>query len=797
MPAVTGSIPNLVNGVSQQAPAMRLPSQAEMSVNYYPTIIDGNIKRPRTNHTCVIDALPANTFTHFIFRDAGEKYVVAITTDGDVRVWDFAGIEKTVTNNGEDYLAGLTNAKQELRALTVADHTFVVNKSRTVSAGTAKSPARPYEALVHVLAGNYAKDYRIYINGTLHAHLQTPDGDDRTDGPYIDTVRIAGALWQLLNAGTTTWPATTTAAGGGFNTAPWAIGRYHSTIYIRNSTTDFTLNVEDGYSGRAMKDVKKVVQKFADLPLYGPDGFVVEVAGADGNLADNYWVQFQKDNDLNSAGVWRECVKPDTVLGLDASTMPHTLVRNNDGTFTFGPATWHDRVCGDEETVSDPSFVGHPIRDVFFHKNRLGFLTQENIVLSEAGVFYNFFRKTLTALLDTDPIDVAASHMKVSLLKHVVPYQRELLVFSDETQFVLTGKELLTPKTVSADPITELRVHPDIRPVVAGSNVYFISEKDEWATVTEYYLDKALETADYDTVSSHIPAYIPSGVRNLIASTDLDLIVACSTGDPNALYCYSYYWNGQEKLQSSWCRWVIPDASEIENISFDRGLIRLLVWREGTLFLETINAEQKVADPGATYSTHLDRHIMLDNGVFDEEENLTTFTLPYEAPDGLKCVTGPGGAQFQGVELTPSAINDNAVSFDGDLTDQPVRFGIPYESRYRFSRFFARDEKNKSAVQTGRTQVLHLSVVYTRSAYFRVEVTCEGRGMRTYPFNGRVISDPDNMTSVVVLDDGKFSVPVMSRNDRVVIDLVNDTWLPCAFTSAEWKGTINPHSRQL
>jgi hypothetical protein len=797
MPAVTGSIPNLVNGVSQQAPAMRLPSQAEMSVNYYPTLIDGNTKRPRTNHTCVLDALPANTFTHFILRDANEKYIVAITTAGDVRVWDFAGNEKTVTNNGSAYLAGLTNAKQELRALTVADHTFIVNKTRTVAAGTAKSPARPYEALVHVLAGNYAKDYRIYINGVLEAHLLTPDGDDVTDGPYIDTVRIAGALWQLLDTGSTTWPAATTGDGGGFNTAPWAIGRYHSTIYIRNISTDFTINVEDGYSGRAMKDVKRVVQKFADLPLYAPDGFVVEVAGAEGNAADNYWVEFVKDNDANSNGVWRECVKPDTVLGLDASTMPHTLVRNSDGTFTFGPATWADRKCGDTETVSDPSFVGQPIRDVFFHKNRLGFLTQENIVLSEAGVFFNFYRKTLTALLDTDPIDVAASHTKVSLLKHVVPYQRELLVFSDETQFVLTGKELLTPKTVSADPITELSVHPDIRPVVAGSNIYFISEKDEWATVVEYYLDKALETADYETVSSHAPAYIPSGVRALIASPDLDLIIASTSGDPNSLFCYSYYWNGQEKLQSAWVKWTLPDADDIENVVFDRGLIRLLVWRDGTLFLETINAEQKVADPGAAYSTHLDRHVMLSDGVYSSLTNRTTYTLPYDAPTGLKCVTGPGGEQYQGVELPPAAIDGADVSFTGDLTGQPVRFGIPYESRYRFSRFFARDDQNRVAQQTGRTQVLHLSVVYTRSAYFRVEVSIEGRDMVTYPFNGRVISDPDNITSAIVLDDGKFSVPIMSRNDRVTIDLVNDTWLPCAFTSAEWRGTINPHSRQL
>ena len=105
-------------------------------------------------------------------------------------------------------------------------------------------------------------------------------------------------------------------------------------------------------------------------------------------------------------------------------------------------------------------------------------------------------------------------------------------------------------------------------------------------------------------------------------------------------------------------------------------------------------------------------------------------------------------------------------------------------------------QDGKSVEEDGRLQIIGLSVTYTRTAYFRVEVTCEGRAKRTYTFNGRVISDGDNKTGVLVLDDGRFSFPVMSRNDRVIIELVNDTWLPCSFVSAKWRGTWNPHTRQ-
>ncbi|NDE15494.1 phage tail protein, partial [bacterium] len=455
-----------------------LPSQAELSENYMPSIVDGLIKRPRTDHNANLGSIPTDAFTHIILRDEVEKYVAVITTAGAVRVFDMAGVEKTVTNSGASYLSGLTSAKDELTALTIADHTFIVNKKKVAAAGSTTAATRPFEALINVQAGNYAKTYRITINGTVAADFTTPDGSTASHGTQIATDYIADQLLTDLIA-------------NGYNTSPWAVGRYHSAIYIRNTSTDFTLGVEDGYAGRAMKDCKGKVQKFSDLPLFGPDGVVFEISGTEDTGFDNYWVRFEKANNANTSGVWKETTKPGSILGLNAATMPHILRRNVDGTFTFLPWTWGDRKCGDDvDTVPNPSFVGQTIADIFFHRNRLGLLTSENTVMSEAGVFGNFFRTTLTALLDTDPIDVAASHTKVSLLNHAVPYQDVLLLFSDKTQFRLAGNELLTPKTVNIRPLTELSNTPTVKPVVAASSVYFASENDEWCNLYEYFIDK-------------------------------------------------------------------------------------------------------------------------------------------------------------------------------------------------------------------------------------------------------------------------------------------------------------------
>jgi hypothetical protein len=791
MPATTGTVPNLINGISQQNPATRLTSQAESCENFYPTVVDELDRRPPSEHLAELGiTLPAGAFTHFIFRDDAEKYILAIypvAGTPTIKVWDLAGNEKTVTNSGSAYLTGLGVYENDLRALTIADHTFIVNKTKVVAAGTATSPTRPYEALIAVLAGNYGKTYNVSINTTLTAEYQTPDGSDASHAPYVDTVQIASQLY-------------TDFVANGYNTGVWAVGRYHSTIYLRNTSFDFSISCADGYSGRAMKEAKGKAQKFSDLPSFGPQGFVIEVVGEEASNFDNYWVRFEKNNDddNNSAGIWRECPAPGTVLGLDDATMPHILVRNADGTFTFKAAEWDDRKCGNAATVPDPSFVGQTIEDIFFHRNRLGVLTKENIVMSEAGKFYNFFRTTLTALLDSDPIDVAASHVKVSLLHHAVPFSDVLMIFSDQTQFRLQGNELLTPKTVNARPLSELTSHPRIRPVASGTSLYFLSERGAWATLVEYYIDKQVENADTEDVGAHAPAYIPAGARHLVASPDLDLVIVQSGGDPNALYLYKYYWNGQEKLQSAWVRWRFPQCDEIINAAFDKSILTLLMRRGSSLFVETIDCEQGRSDVGLDYTTFLDRRVLVEGGTYDSITDRTTFTLPYTAPSGLKCVTAysASGSLPAGVELTPVSISGTSVVFSGDLHLDAVRFGILYTSEYEFSQFYQRDAQGKVADQDGRLQLLSMALNYNGASYFRVEVSCEGRPTRTYPFTGRIVSDPDNLTGALALDSGKFSFPIMSRNDRVSIKIINDTWQPSSFSSAKWRGVWNPGSRQ-
>ncbi|UIK00674.1 hypothetical protein LZK82_11250 [Rhizobium leguminosarum] len=53
------------------------------------------------------------------------------------------------------------------------------------------------------------------------------------------------------------------------------------------------------------------------------------------------------------------------------------------------------------------------------------------------------------------------------------------------------------------------------------------------------------------------------------------------------------------------------------------------------------------------------------------------------------------------------------------------------------------------------------------------------------------------MIGQTAIDKGRFSFPLMSKNDLVTVDIVNDTFLPCAFLSAEWEALYVIRSKRL
>lgn len=780
MALISQSIPNLINGVSQQPPSLRLNTQAELQENGLSNVVTGLSKRPSSKHIADLGVISNldKAFIHTIRRDENEFYSMVVDTTGTIRVFDKDGVSKTVTNNAASYVTGLTDPSKELAAVSIADTTFIVNKTKVVAKGTTTSPVRNPEALVYVKQADYSSTYRLKITkggstGTIEfatkssTQSSTSLTQNAERGASTDIIANNLAKFSGSTVSTTYYDVTTNSGAiSGIN-----ITRYGSVLWIRSTdTTDFTVEVGDSHGGDHLLLFKGETGDFKKLPSEGPVGFNIKVSGDNQKAQDDYYVKFTGD------GVWKETIEPNILVDLDASTLPHKLSKQPNGSFIFDVVSYADRTVGDDGTNDYPSFIGYTLSDIFFHRDRLGVLADENVIFARSGEYVNFdfFRKSTLTIVDSDPIDVAVSSNKVSILKHAVPFNESLLLFSDLTQFKLTADPVLTPETVNIANTTEFEASLRAKPAQAGRFVYFASARGAWSGMWEYFVDSDTDTNDATEITAHVPEYLNGEVINIQASSNEDMLLVQTNNDPQALYVYRYYWAGREKLQSSWSRWVFD--GDIIGCSFNRADITILIKRGTNLYLERINLSVDDATNYTTgqFSIHLDRRVQLETG------GLTT--VPYT--DAATIYIDQTG------KIIPLA------SVAGKLADSEVVYaGIPYTFKYQFSEPVVK--QNNQPITTGVLNLRNYAVVYNDTGFFEVDVTPSRRSTYNRKFTGRLVGGAANILNRAAIDSGTYEFGIMANSSNVSIVLKSSSHLPCVFQSAEWEGFYVLRSRRM
>ena len=350
-----------------------------------------------------------------------------------------------------------------------------------------------------------------------------------------------------------------------YNSEPYFIcSTEKSTDALAASFGDFDVLATDDDGGANLSVFKDTAKTFTSLPAQCVNGFRIAVVGDNQKKEDNFHVQFTGEG---GSGYWKETMKAGLVHSFDLATMPHTLRQGSDLQFSFSVGDWDSRVAGDDNTNPFPSFVGQTINDVFFHRNRLGVVSGENVVFSEASGYFNFFRTTVRTLLDSAPIDVAVSQNEVSDLKAAIPIQDNLLLFSELNQFTLSAAQLLTPTEVAINQSTNFECDLEASPVGAGSSVFFATKAGGFAGVREYYTNNETEIKDAALITSHVPQYLQGNIRKMAASTNEDMLLCLTSKVKSEVYVYNFYDQGNERLQSAWSKWKF--AKDIVDVSFN------------------------------------------------------------------------------------------------------------------------------------------------------------------------------------------------------------------------------------
>ena len=342
MPLVSKSIPNLINGVSQQPSALRLASQAEAVVNCIPSSVEGLKKRPpfyHQNRLFTGSAGSTRPFSHIVDRDGNVQYMVYIT-DGDIKVFSLAGVAQTVTyqqydGNGNEVSSGGTSCQSYLdiantsepantfRLASIADNTFITNRETVVEMESTLSPVYTQATgLVFIRQADYNVSYSVTLNATDHAETKeeftTPIIGSGSSNSAPSNKSVCDGLRDLINNDSVLGPEYTATT----------IEDYLLKI-VKDDGGTFTIKVSDTLADMFIVGIKGEVEAIQQLPVKGINGQIIKIIGSTATALDDYYVKFETTGGTTSGkGVWRETVAPGIEYKLKATKMPHVLIRN-------------------------------------------------------------------------------------------------------------------------------------------------------------------------------------------------------------------------------------------------------------------------------------------------------------------------------------------------------------------------------------------------------------------------------------------------------------------------------------
>jgi len=553
--------------------------------------------------------------------------------------------------------------------------------------------------------------------------------------------------------------------------------------------------VYDGYNNQAAFGIIKSTQKFTNLPASAPDGFIVKITGEKGSNTDDYYVRYDAE-----AQVWRECVRPLLKNHIDNKTMPHVLVREADGTFNFRVAEWDSRESGDEDSNPLPSFIDNTINDVFYHRNRLGFLSGENVILTRSANFFNFWMASAMEVQDTDPIDLAVSDNKIATLYHAVPFDAELILFSKDAQFALRSDSVLTPKDAYlTPPVTHFGCSLKATPVNAGRNIYFLAERSEYSTVREFFVAADnTDSKDAQDITSHVPSYLPNGTYKIVPSSVENILMFLTEGDEECMYVYKYLFIDSVRQQASWSRWSL--GGTIYGASFIEDSLYIVVERNDYLCLERVSFTFNTEDlPSEPYRVLLDckQEVTVPQGCFNELQGETTINIKsfyneiYEPDRKYGIITADG--TFKEVDA------DGIVVLNGNYEGKHIICGLIYKFRIALSTIYVKSESERGtqALLEGRLQLRQLWINYADSGYFVVKVDVLDKATYEYINTGRTLGTTDSTLGKLMFSTGKFTVPIQSLNTNCKISVESDAPAPVALIGAGWIGNYVRRTKQF
>lgn len=542
----------------------------------------------------------------------------------------------------------------------------------------------------------------------------------------------------------------------------------------------------------------------SEVPLQTKHNLVFQIRNSFSD-ADDYYVQFKGDNNVDGTGTYTEVAKPGIDNLLMPDSMPHGILRlsrtyeDDDGdtikTFLVASFKWAARGAGDDLTVPRPSFApeegatfGRPINQLAFFRNRFVMLTDENVVCSVAGDFFNFFAKTAQTVSPQDPIDLQVSNNYPAVLYGAQATTAGLVLFSENAQFMLsTENDVLEPRTARTSILSTYNYNRNSNTVNLGTTVGFVSGIGRYTRFYEMANISRDQEPEVVEQSKVVERLVPGGYNYIGISKDNQLVAMGQEG-MNDIWMFRYFNTGERRAQSAWVRWLLPGdlvnhalindsyfcvVKKDDRVFLMRGDVRAL---QSTLMLEDEDKEE--------YRTFLD-YAKFYNAVKLPSEKNTTFDISnYPIFSDLQLVALD---VTDGRILVPK-ISEGSMQLRGDFPDGVI-LGYTFKFHIDLPKFYVKREANgqTDSWDTANVIIQRVKLNFGRIGYYETTLKRLGRDDYTQIYESKPM-DKYDANELGYLPDYEQTTPVYQRNTTFTMSIHAEHPSPAVLYSATWEG---------
>ena len=455
-------------------------------------------------------------------------------------------------------------------------------------------------------------------------------------------------------------------------------------------------------------------------------------------------------------------------------------------------------------------------------------LSDENVIMSQPGDFYNFWPRSAITYTATDVIDLSCSSETPAIVYDGIQVNSGLVLFTKNQQFMLTtDSDVLSPQTAKINSLATYNFNVKTNPISMGTTIAFLDNAGKYSRFWE--VAKVLREGEPVVIDQ-------SKVVNKLFDKDLELvsnsrengIIFFSKKDSNTLFGYKYFNTSEKRIQQAWFTWELMGTIQHHAVLDDS--LYVVVRNGGKDVLQTFplkygdNDREVVDDMNTaatsddiTYRIHLDNSTLIASSsiTYDATNDWTKFNLPtgFNNSSGQLAVYAlPGSSDdhFQGYSQNVSTFVESGVTKvklpgnwktydpqgveDGNTSDDVtpaynIILGYQFDMQVEFPTIYFGQQAGEGYrnITNGSLIVHRVKLNFGANGMFTTVLDRTGKPQYTETWEPP-LADKYGANRIGINEQITRSIPTYEKNKNLTLTLKSTHPTPATLYSMTWEG---------